>query len=179
MTDDARIPRKHKIDVVRSGPPKKRLASMSEETDSESSDSETESETDSDTDSDGATLPSEGSMVVMDAQRPYEEVRVQRRERESGRGGSRRLREYIDEDESVVKSSYSPRPPETPRSGRQSGHRRQRLAIIEVQDEVELNDSRLQGSMQEERRLAVPGDKMGASRRKIIEERQVLFNFCV
>jgi hypothetical protein len=25
MTDDARIPRKHKIDVVHSGPPKKRV----------------------------------------------------------------------------------------------------------------------------------------------------------
>jgi hypothetical protein len=144
---------------------------MSEEseTESESSDSETESETYSETDSDGVALPSEGSMVVMDAQRPDEEVRVQRREREIGRGGSRKLREYIDEDEAVIKSSYSPRPPETPRSGRQSEHRRQKLAIIEVQDEVELNDSRLQGSMQEERRLAVPG----ASRRKIIEERQV------
>lgn len=169
MTDDSKKPP--------GGRSRQRLASMSEESESESESSETDSdsetsETDTETETDDYALPSEGSMVVMDAQRPYDEIRVQRREREIGRGSSRRLKEY----EGVVerKSEYSPRPPETPRSIH-SGGRKQRLALLEVQDEVELNSSTVDGSFVEERRVAVPGDKLGASRRRIIDEGQVSF----
>ncbi|XP_063446523.1 uncharacterized protein LOC134726026 isoform X8 [Mytilus trossulus] len=169
MTDDSKKPP--------GGRSRQRLASMSEESESESESSETDSdsetsETDTETETDDYALPSEGSMVVMDAQRPYDEVRVQRREREIGRGSSRRLKEY----EGVVerKSEYSPRPPETPKSSRHSGGRKQRLALLEVQDEVELNSSTVDGSFVEERRVAVPGDKLGASRRRIIDEGQMI-----
>lgn len=172
MTDDAKKPP--------GGRSRQRLASMSEESESETESSETDSdsetsETDTETETDEYALPSEGSMVVMDAQRPYDEVRVQRREREIGRGSSRRLKEFSVEGVVERKSEYSPRPPETPRSSHHSGSRKQRLALLEVQDEVELNSSTVDGSFVEERRVAVPGDKLGASRRRIIDEGQVSF----
>ena len=153
------------------GLPRKRMASLSEETESESETATSSSESETESDSDDS-LPSQGSMVVMDAQRPYEDVRVRRREREVGRGSSRRLKDEVTVFQSG--SGYSPRPPDTPRSSRYHGNKRSRTAILEVQDEVELNSSQLEGSLQEERRLAVPGDKTGARKRRVIDEGQVI-----
>ena len=156
------------------------------------SESETETETDTETESEGEDgLGTSRSMVVMDAQKPQAPHLAVRKEKKTprtprsarefetprGRGISliRDGREYIEvEDDGTTESmDQEPLPPhpqemhgfDKPRK------KRRHMAIIEVQDAVELDAKRNGESMEEERQVAVPAVTKESMRQ--IDEGQV------
>ncbi|XP_052779768.1 uncharacterized protein LOC128217013 isoform X4 [Mya arenaria] len=171
--------------------PRRRRTSIETESETETeTDSDTESDTESETESGSDDHPS--SMVVLDAQKPIApHLQKQRkgktprtpktpksgREMETprGRGVSiiREGRGYVEvEDDRSSESDrgYSHAPPavsyEKPRK------KRHNMAIIEVQDAVELDARRNELSMEEERQVAVPANTKDSMRQ--IDEGQFI-----
>lgn len=149
--------------------------------------SETETETETETESESeADRPS--SMVVMDAQKPIapllKKERTPRtpktpkstREYETPRGVSviREGRGYVEVEDGRSSDSESALTP-TQTSARYDKPRKKRrnMAIIEVQDAVELDARKNEQSMEEERQVAVPAATKDSMRQ--IDEGQVSY----
>ena len=153
------------------------------------SETETETETGSETEGDEA-LGTSRSMVVMDAQKPQAPHLAVRKEKKTprtprsgrefetprGRGVSliRDGREYVEvEDDGTTESMEEPLPPhpQEMHSFDKPRKKRRHMAIIEVQDAVELDAKRNETSMEEERQVAVPAVTKESMRQ--IDEGQV------
>ena len=157
------------------------------------SETETETESETETDSEMETADEYGqsqSMVVMDAQKPQAPNLAVRKEKKtprtpkSGRefetprqrGVSiiRDGREYVEvEDDGTTSTDrevLAPHP-QAARSFDKPRKRRKNMAIIEVQDAVELDAKKNEESMEEERQVAVPAVAKESMRQ--IDEGQV------
>jgi len=171
--------------------PRRRQTSIESETETETdSESETETETESDTETNGH--PS--SMVVMDAQKPLAPHMVKRKKERSprtpktpksarefetprGKGVSviREGRGYVEvEGDTSTESDSSSSPAMQPATYDKPRRKRRNMAIIEVQDAVELDARRNDVSHEEERQVAVPAHTKESMRQ--IDEGQVRFH---
>lgn len=150
--------------------PRVRRRSVSE------SESETETETETDSEMEEDTLDRSRSMVVMDAQKPQAPNLAVRKEkktprtprsgrefetpRQRGISVIRDGREYVEVENDATSTSTDreglpPHPQEVP-SYDKPRKKRKNMAIIEVQEAVELDAKRNEESMEEERQVAVP-----------------------
>lgn len=165
------------------------------------SESESETETDSETGSSETETESEtddrhSSMVVMDAQKPIAPHVVHRKKektprtpktpksgreyetpRQRGISVIREGRGYIEVEEDGTTTSEPERamsPPQLTTSYDKPRRRKRNMAIIEVQEAVELDARRNEESMEEERQVAVPAATKDSMRQ--IDEGQVKSN---